>query len=311
MIRNLNSFQKKKVLGKGLNGTVYLVQNGGQKYALKIEQIKPKHVKKSMSSPHWREIDFARILGGKYPDQFMGIHGYDIKQNNGWRLFSLVDSTLEQIQGKLQVAHLYSGIIQLVNILMLMFKHGFSHNDFFGENIGIKKTGKKYLEIGGFQVPTFGLLYCAIDYGLVLHKKYQLSSDEREIVSDPLLWQNHLKVILDLVLDKTMVRNYYQENKPILALYGERCRKLKSSPAYPVLQTYTSDTDMQLILCHLLFPSLWQQIMYIKQPGKLLKLGYKIPKEDVIFIIMNMSQDKAQNIIAYFALKLERLKCGS
>jgi RIO-like serine/threonine protein kinase len=63
-----------KILGIGMNGTVYLAKDSNNnKYALKIQKIFPKEVKKDLSQRLWREIYFADNLSRKYPDQFYAI----------------------------------------------------------------------------------------------------------------------------------------------------------------------------------------------------------------------------------------------
>ena len=68
-----------KKLGFGMVGTTYLAKDkDNNKYALKIEHVLPKDIKKSLASAIWREIEFANTMGKKYPDQFMKVYDYKI-----------------------------------------------------------------------------------------------------------------------------------------------------------------------------------------------------------------------------------------
>jgi hypothetical protein len=56
-----------------------------------------------------------------------------------------------------------------------MNKNGYTHNDLHHYNIGIKKTKNKYIKILGKKIPTYGKIIKILDYGAVLHKKYDLN----------------------------------------------------------------------------------------------------------------------------------------
>ena len=48
----------------------------------------------------------------------------------------------------------------------------------------LKKTAKKYLTLLGNKIPIIDYQYKAIDFGMVLHKKYKLNRNEKEIFED-------------------------------------------------------------------------------------------------------------------------------
>ena len=56
---DINNVKILKKLGNGMAGIIYLVLINKKRYALKIEKIAKKYVKKNSSSREWREIDFA------------------------------------------------------------------------------------------------------------------------------------------------------------------------------------------------------------------------------------------------------------
>lgn len=196
-----------KKLGSGMFGTTYLVTYKNKKYALKIEHILETDVKKNMSSPTWREINFANTMGKKYPNHFLTLFDYDIidtcehtqkysmdiknvpKQFQtiiknlakssycSRKLYSLIDITLQQILNKLTKDQIYSILIQVTNAVYLMHKAGYTHCDLHPGNIGLIKTSNPYIKIFGNNIPTHGYICQIIDYGDVLHKKFSLKKD--------------------------------------------------------------------------------------------------------------------------------------
>lgn len=332
MITNLNNYKPKKKLGQGMIGTTFLVYKKGKKYALKIEHILKKDVKKSLSSPVWREIEFAKKMGKKYPDQFMTLYGHDIidkckhKQKYAFdlkmfpknlqkgikaiakspycarKLWSLIDFSLHEKLNKLNTKQIYSAIIQITNICYLMKKHGYSHNDLHPGNIGIKKTKKKYITIFSKRIPTFGYIYVAIDYGLVLHKKYKLNKEEKKKLKDPYLWYYQIQIIVNMLVD-SLLWKYINKNKIKLAPYEKDLEIFKKHSIYNTLKKFSNNVHIQFRLCEMLFPEIYQQIVLKKQnTKKILKMKYKTPKEDVFYIMSNI--DNYKNIVHYFAKKL-------
>jgi serine/threonine protein kinase len=206
-----------KQLGKGQTGTVFLATDTiGNKYAYKSEKILPKDVKHSLKSKVWREVDFALNVANKHPDQFMTLYGwkiddtcidikYDftdkfykledlpksqqkyIKNINASpycsiKLWSLIDGTLyDLVEPKLKLSDrvFYDILLQILNIICIMQYSGYQHNDFHPGNIGYIKTTKPTINIQGHTIPTHGYIFKAIDFGLVLHKKYDMTKQEQ------------------------------------------------------------------------------------------------------------------------------------
>ena len=238
-----------KELGRGNYGTTYLAtdnnnnNNNKKKYAYKIEKILPKDVKQTLKSSYWREIDFAKKCAHLYPNQFMYL--YDSKIDNdckhiqntdstitlldiekqfeaskfcGIKLWSLIDNTFENefnkkiVSNTINPSHYYNYIIQLVNIVYLMRKHGYNHNDFHAGNIGVRHTKEKYIKILDSKIETYGYLLQAIDYGLVIHSKYTLSRIEKKTLKD----DNDLIFILHrFCVDWTNFQKTYYNNTDI------------------------------------------------------------------------------------------------
>jgi len=103
------------------------------------------------------------------------------------KLYSYVDTTLHNIMWQSRVFDyklFYDLFIQVIYVVYLMKKQGYNHNDFHPKNIGLKKTDKQFITLIGFtekavQIRTHGYYVVAIDYGSVLHEKYDLN--ERQI----------------------------------------------------------------------------------------------------------------------------------
>ena len=128
-------------------GTFYLVEKNKKYYALKIEKCLLKNIKNKQSQLY-NEINFAKKLGNKYPDLFLALYEYDFIEDckhdqkyaydiehlqdkqKRWlmklresnycvrRIYSLVDTTLDDIKNKLNLQQRYSAIIQIANVVM-------------------------------------------------------------------------------------------------------------------------------------------------------------------------------------------------
>lgn len=91
--------------------------------------------------------------------------------------------------------------IQVVNIACLINKEGYYHSDLHPKNVGVINTNKKFVKILNKNISTHGYLLQAIDYGLVIHNKYQLESYELDALKyDNDLHQNFYKIIFKIML---------------------------------------------------------------------------------------------------------------
>ena len=228
-----------KELGKGMHGTVYLVKDiYNNEYAMKVEQILEKDMIETSKSYLWREIDFANTLSNKYPNQFMKIYKYEnkkcdyvhtltetqkkslneeaIKYYNelneshycSIKLTSTIDDILENIIYKLSDKKIILDLlIQVVYIAYLINKEGYYHRDFHPENIGVVYTKDEFIEILKNKIPTHGYILQAIDYGMVLHKKYQLDESEKNALTyNNDLYRIFYKIIFKIMLKKLIER---------------------------------------------------------------------------------------------------------
>jgi serine/threonine protein kinase len=207
-------------IGHGMMGSVYLVKDiDSKKYAMKIEHVFKKDIKESYLSHIWREIEFAKFMHNKYPEHFMELYdnwidfkcahiqdwskiGMDIKKlplNSqiyynklfaskycAVKIWSLIDLTLKDLidKGNISEQIYYDLFLQALYVLWLVHKEGYLHGDWKLDNIGLVKTSSKYINIMGHQVKTHGYIAQSIDYGGVIHKKYNLKGYWRKILGN-------------------------------------------------------------------------------------------------------------------------------
>jgi len=229
-----------KTLGKGMHGIVYLVKNiEGEEFAMKVEQIFEKDLEQNSKSPVWREIDFANTMSSKYPQQFMKIFEYENKRcdyiheldSNRWstmnvkvkqyfeelfsspfcsiKITSIIDIMLHDIIYKISDKEIiYNLFIQVVYLSYIINKEGYYHRDLHPKNIGVIYTDDEFINILGKDIPTNGYILQAIDYGMVIHAKYDLEENERkQLVDDNDLYQNVYKIIFKIML-KELIEKY-------------------------------------------------------------------------------------------------------
>lgn len=211
---NFNNVKIIKKLGTGMFGTTYLCNYENKKYALKIEHILEENKKKDFNNQMWREIDLYKYIDTMpKKDQifFTRLHAYeiydncthkqirpfpinmdDIKNEFAQKLKKLDNSTwcvkylldykgktnlgdfLIKNSDKLKIEQVYSIVCQIIYIIMLLHKKGYSHNDLHPKNIMITKTDKKYFTMNNIRIPFNGYLISSIDYGEVLNSKFNI-----------------------------------------------------------------------------------------------------------------------------------------
>lgn len=309
-----------KELGYGFYGTVFLVEKKGKKYALKIEHILPSHLKKDLSSPTWREIDFSKNLANKNPDQFMQLLEYDfidkcklvqkypsdvVPKNMYFNLknlkespycsikiYNYIDYTINSFPFQ-SLKEYYSILIQLVYAVYLMHKNGYVHLDLHSGNIGIIKTDKKYLKIFGKKVPTFGNLLQIIDFGRVLHKKYKMNKKEK----------NLYKLALKKEVLWVIINNAYNVGAfhwPKNANYEEQLEKFKKTIEYKSLGKITKDDSERFGLYQLIYQEKFQRELLGDKFEKFVPIQLYIPINDIIFVVKY--QNNLKKIINYFLM---------
>jgi serine/threonine protein kinase len=212
----LDKYEIIKKLGSGSFGDTFLVKYKDKQYAMKIENVIEEEIKKDLSSPIWREIEFARTMHKECPNHIMKLYEYDIIENckhkhnikdqisnDSFRpnpkkfqeyydkkmnstycfrtIYSLVDVTIRQYKKELikQPQEVwYSLFIQYFYVTYCLHKKEYSHSDLHLDNIGIVFTKDKTMTVfKKYVIPTFGMKLVLMDYGLVLNKKYAMNEN--------------------------------------------------------------------------------------------------------------------------------------
>jgi serine/threonine protein kinase len=337
----IDDYQIVHELGHGMIGTIYLVKKDGKKYALKIEHILEKDVKKNLSSRLWREIEFAERMGTQYPDQFMKIYEHDIidgcqhKQKYSIsldklpdqpaeeirqlskssfcsrKIYSIVTTSLDRVIDQIDVRQIYSIIIQLVYAIYLMHSNGYVHNDLHMGNIGLIRQKKNHrINIMGYNLPTYGYQVQIIDYGLVLNKRYRLKSgsfgNEKKILKDQLQYEVRWS------LTGIMVGRKWDKFWDVVVAdknfdFNKTVERFMTTQIAQSLNQIIGDQYGVFFLYGLLFPTDHQKFILGKKFKQTVKVPLNVPIEDIIFVLCSTpikQSDCILRIIDYFANKL-------
>jgi serine/threonine protein kinase len=280
IIMNFNNIKIIKKLGAGTFGTTYLCEYKNNKYALKIEHILEKDKKKDFNNQLWREIDVYNYIDMMpKADQlfFTKMHAYEIfddckhqqirsfkldmndKKNpfaqqlkkldeSTWCIQYLLDykgktnlgEFLIKYGSKLKAKQIYSIVLQIIHIMLLLKKGGYSHNDLHDGNVMITKTDKEYFILNNTKIPYYGYQLSAIDYGEVLNKKFGIK------------YKNYLKGFLkdsDLWLFNEMYNNVRLLIENISYLI-HCCKQQKKKLPFPWdKNTNCFDDTLKKIIC--------------------------------------------------------------
>lgn len=301
-------------LGYGMIGTVYLIETSEKNYALKIENVFESDLIKSTESRVWREINFCLNFGNKYPNHFTTLIDYefktDCKHNQKYpfdlrdfdkdkqdyliklkksnyciyKIYELIDTTLDKMIEYLSVNQIYSMIIQLTYISYLLHSNNYVHGDFQTSNIGMVRTQDKFIKIFNYDVPTFGYIYKLIDYGVVFNKNDIQSQEEEQIFNN--LINNELKNIKNNFIDMDffyMKYWIYVNNNKINKNVEDNYQKMLLDSNYKQIKIISDNKYEQLFYYYVL------------------NNKTRIPKEDIIFFIK--ANNDYKKIIEYFYKK--------
>lgn len=111
------------------------------------------------------------------------------------KIWSLVNLTLKDLidQGVVDDKMYYDLFVQVMYALWLVHIEGYLRGDWKMDNIGLVKTSDTYIDIMGFRVKTHGYIIQLIDYGGVMHQKYELTPYQKQVLCD----KNDIYFILD------------------------------------------------------------------------------------------------------------------
>jgi len=242
-----------KQLGTGMFGTTYLASYNNENYALKIQHILPVHRKKNYKYELWRELDLYNYINSLHRSDrkfFTQLHAYEIYDDckhkqirpfklkkvdkfttklkkldeSKWCVRLLLDYQGKSTLGKyiathnLSVKQTYSFMFQIIKMMLILYKGGYSHNDLHLDNIMIVKTNEKYFNFTNTKkIPYYGYQLIAIDYGEVMHKKFKIKHDW----SDILFKTNREKWLFDEIIISInyLITNYFR--------YMHNCKQQK------------------------------------------------------------------------------------
>lgn len=326
-----------KKIGEGVHGTIFEIEKNGLRYAMKIQKIPEDHLKKDYSKPFWREIKFSEFTS-KYPDQFNQLIEYKIvdkceyerrrpKSFSRWRpewrekyrireassyssvlIYELLDGPVRGNIKKFSKEQIYSYIIQMTYIDYLLQNAGFRHNDLHDANIMYKKVPyDTKINILGHDIPTFGYIFSAIDFGSVIHKDFNRTSKEIERMEN---FANDMRfIIYSLMASK--FHGFIQGNNYRMRKINDAVNLIKHEPEYDIIKKFTIKnypwTNEQIIyhLFYILNPERLYQIIDIDDRvddySKYITENYADP-EDLFYLWTHITQPI--KIIQYFADKI-------
>jgi hypothetical protein len=244
----MHKYKLVKLIGQGVFGYIFKARYNKEFFALKIQKIKESDKIVNYNSKVWREIEFSNF-SKLYPEQFCQLFEYKIitnkedlpkqylKDQNDVLCFSeilkfdiciifiykLKENTFDKIYKSLSKKQLYSAIIQIIFIIYLLKKNNYMHCDLHNRNIMFSIVPQSYkINMLNYSIPTFGYLFCFIDFGSLLNPKYDLNDKEtlklKNYYSDLDTFFNNLrqKLVYDQYKNKI---NYYKVIKQIKKEY--------------------------------------------------------------------------------------------
>lgn len=196
------SVRVSQVLGRGTQSVVFLAYLNGQKHALRVQDVsRPADLNLSNRQIHlYDQINKMRDEDSVFftkADCYLAsdreysmsllipTKGLEIEKEvpnpRSARSYSLIlteykgKTTLAQFmekRSKIPYQLIYSFVLQIAKIILVLASKGYSHNDLHTHNIMINKTDRKTFTLNGKKVKYHGYQLSAIDYGMILHKKY-------------------------------------------------------------------------------------------------------------------------------------------
>ena len=333
---NIDKYKIIKKIKSGGQGTVFLVKYKNKKYALKIEKIFEKDIKKNFDSNYWREIEFATNMNKKYPNIFIKLYDTDIIKNYNYNLdnpynidyinklnkslycsrkiYEYINYTLDKIINKLKLCELYSILIQLSYAIYIMNKNGYVHCDLHIYNIGIKITNKKFIYLFNKKIPTYGRIVKIIDYSSILHKKYKLNQinnligiNEKKLFEDLKLIEIRriLDIIYDLPFYETLSINFWNKFD-----YKKDFNNFLNSDDLILVDNLVKNDLDKYTLFSILYPKKFQKRYLKSKYINVINNIIRLPVQDIIFLL-NATHIKTykdiKNIILYLITKLDNI----
>jgi serine/threonine protein kinase len=288
------------------------------KYAIKFSKETEKTENRTQ-----RELDFCNIMHEKYPNHFMKLYDYEIIEDDGKidfteyfyllepsektyysnviksnnlvvKLFSYIDMTLYDYLNTWKYFNyelFYNILIQIIYLINIIHENGYYHGDIHFKNIGLTKTEKKYIEIANNKIPINGLFVTIIDYENIIHKKYNLSIDERR----ELKYKNDLFSLINSLYNFEELKIKYPEFKNINYTFFKIDEEDEK-----IIKSYLINAKLNEETRIFLYNTLYKLLFYEKIQKQILGDKFKktikpfllIPLESLLFIISNINDTK-------------------
>jgi serine/threonine protein kinase len=306
----LTQFTQGEVLGRGMNGTVYnAVKNGkvSNDVVIKVEKV-------LIDNPGWKlENKFALDMGSNHPEHFLVLYDFETIEDcdhkqiypfdptkrdaerqkryaelaaSPWcirRLYSRIDTVYADIDKRSEpLSGFYSMLAQIYYIIELMQAHGWSHRDLNRNNLGIKYTDEKVINLGNVTVPTFGRRYCAIDYGGVK----EILEPNLDLVEFP-TWISNIRLYKEEKLEKIPIEDAI-----------EKFREIGLLDKY-VVTPFSKRILMDILL--IAETDIFRKTATPTAPAEYRPINLFIEKEDLVFYAANWK--KPSILKKYFADK--------
>jgi len=183
-----------------------------------------------------------------------------------------------------------------------MHSNGYIHGDFHNGNIGIVNTNEEYITILNKQIPTYGRIYKAIDYGSIMYlpnlKVKQLRINFENFKN------SEIRDIRYLLVDHKYVKIYKFFNKHKIQAkdFTIAYEDFKLIDEYKIISKYTEDRQLQLDLLNMIYPEIYKNIMFTTKFKQNIQPEIILPLEDIIFNIQ--ADTNLLKLIHYFMSKL-------
>jgi len=297
-----------KILGSGMFGTTYKVKktnNNNKVYALKRQKILKSFITKNTKYYMCRELYFYSWINKlSISDQKFFMKMYDYKFYSNCEYFNpvsekpnnkiiqklikskhcldllldlkdgIVIDLLSKASFKSNKKQFYSMIIQCSYICYLMNKSGYAHNDFHYGNIAYIKVPKNsmikmIINEKIYFVKSYGYQFSAIDYGLILHNKFILTTKENKTYKNDMTYNKDMKTFYIYCLTnlKNCLKKQYRRERRILlnTLYQEKIElylriKYLILFSYPEMIKYYDKFELNGLINKLLYYEIIQYL---------------------------------------------------
>lgn len=338
MSQKISHLPQKKVLGKGQQGKVFLVEKDKQSYALKVEYILPSSKRKGGELHN--ELEFFQDVASFYPDKFIQLVDYEIVENceqklekigdflpkgiqkhlekarKGsvcvYKLYTLIDTDMNHLLDKMNrwsMNHKYSALLQLIDILRIMDNTGWVHGDFHPGNVGIEYTSRdKIVYVNKKPIKTYGTLFKSIDFGGLLHRDtlrpshpYLGDDNETELKH----YKDHLsadrEVLLKMMYNEKPYWQFIGKYK-IHLNYDEDLKKVKELKEFKKLRSLKKfrklNDHLIFRMVHLLYPDIFEPLILGDKFKKVIGMNLRFPIEDVMYVFENFFEN--EKLIRHF-----------